>query len=181
MRYERGGFYAEGSMHAGRSTTSFNTAVRLAVVDYESKATYYGADAVLGYRFSFPCATLDLSVRYGWNRSKGDAVMVGANSVDLDAVNSHRLRAAGRWTAARTQVLNPFVGLAVDYEMDGKSSGHVYNYSLAQAKINGLTVMGEVGLHVGNQASRYSADVGIEGYLGKREGLAAKAMFGWTF
>ncbi|MCD8140967.1 MAG: hypothetical protein LUE17_14540 [Planctomycetaceae bacterium] len=78
-------------------------------------------------------------------------------------------------------MLNPFVGLGVDYEMDGKSSGHVYNYSLAQAKIDGFTVMGEVGLHVGNQTSRYSADVGIEGYLGKREGLAAKAMFGWTF
>ncbi|MCD8140966.1 MAG: hypothetical protein LUE17_14535 [Planctomycetaceae bacterium] len=92
VRYERGGFYAEGSMHAGRSKTSFNTAVRLAVVDYESKATYYGADAVLGYRFRFPCSTLDLSLRYGWNRSKGDTVMVGANAVDLDAVDSHRLR-----------------------------------------------------------------------------------------
>ncbi|MCC8181219.1 MAG: hypothetical protein LIP23_09970 [Planctomycetes bacterium] len=181
VRYERGGFYAEGSMHAGRSTTSFNTPVRLAVVDYKSKATYYGADAVLGYRFSFPYPTLDLSLRHGWNRSEGDAVMVGANPVDLDAVDSHRLRAAGRWTAARAQVLNPFVGLGVDYEMDGKSSGHVYNYSLARAKIDGFTVMGQAGLHIGNQASRYSADIGIEGYLGKRKGLAAKMMFGWKF
>jgi hypothetical protein len=172
-RLDFGDFFAEGSVHAGVTRTAFGGVVRGMPVEFDSRAAYCGADAVFGRRLDLGSSRLDLSLAYGWNRLAGDAVRVGANNAALDSVDSHRLRAGGRWAAFGSEGFAPYAGAAAEYELDGESSGRISGHSLVAAETRGLTGVGELGLRLGGAG--YTADIGIEGYLGRRLGVAAKA------
>lgn len=179
-RYEQDNFYVEGSLHAGGVASRFDATVRSTPVDYTYRAFYFGSDATFGYRLPLADETsLDLFAGYGWTHSGGDTVAVGANSVHLDSVDSHRLRGGMRWSAARTGMFIPHAGAAAEYEFSGETSGRVHEYALIGAKNAGFTGVGELGLRISD--TRYAANIGLEGYLGQRKGFSAKASFAVTF
>ncbi len=188
-RYEANGFYGEAGFHAGKVKADFNATLRQnsAVLvngirsSYELDSTYYGIDAVLGYQKALTASLIDVAVRYSWNRVKGDDGRAGLDAFSLDNVDSHRIRAGGTYRYNGFGNVSPYVGAHFEYEFDAKAHASAYGYNLREAKMRGASGIGELGVRIGGNASRFTADIGIEGYVGKRRGVTGKALFGWAF
>lgn len=184
-RYERGGFYGEAGFHAGRVTTYFNSArFGNAVpvhVQYKNKSTYFGADAVLGYKFDTGASTFDLSGRYSWNHAQGKDFVTREVLFEQDSANSRRIRAGGEWSYNLSS-FKPYAGAFYEYEFNAESGHKVLGDELHRASKKGSNGIGTLGVRFGGgETGRFSADIGIEGYVGKRRGLAGKALVGYSF
>lgn len=184
-RFSRGGFYAEAGGHIGRTKTDYSADLNAIRTDFKIKSAYFGADAVLGYQAAAGSSVIDFSARYSWNRSNGDDAVIDGNRLRLDDVDSHRVRAGAKWAYAGSGSVHPYAGAYFEYEFDGKSSGRIRTatdvFELRQAKMRGASGIGEVGLRFGRPDSRFTADIGAEGYVGKRRGVTGKALVGWSF
>lgn len=119
------------------------------------------------------------------NRLKGDDVLHNANRLDFDSIDSHRVIAGARWTYGGTGSFHPYVGAYYEHEFKAKSDVRLRtataSYALREAKAKGSSGVGELGVSFGKADSRFSADVGVEGYVGKRKGVTGRAMVGWSF
>jgi hypothetical protein len=62
--------------------------------------------------------------------------------------------------------------LAYAYECEGKARASAYGYSFDAPNLRGGTGMGEIGLNLKPSADfPVSFDIGVQGYIGKREGV----------
>lgn len=183
-RWTFGGLYVEAGAHAGKLETDFSARMRsgnsTTHVGYDTKVAYFGGDAMLGYQATAGCSTFDLSAGYSWNRVDSDDFEVNGVFFEQGAVNSHRVRAGGEWSFAVGST-RPYLGARYEYEFGSGSSHMVAGRTLLEASMKGSSGIGEVGVRFGGKDSCFRADVGVEGYIGKRRGVTGKAMFGFSF
>ncbi len=182
---QRGNVYAEASLRMGESDNDFNSA-DLGYgwdVSYDSSVTYYGAHAGLGYLWQLgEKPLLDTYVKYLWTRQDSDSVTVLGESVRFDAADSHRLRVGARLSVKATEAVTPYMGAAYEYEFDGKAGGNVRGYSIEAADLSGSTGMGELGLSVQPaSALPLYLDLGVQGYVGQRQGVSGSLQIKWRF
>ena len=124
---EAGHFYIEGSGRAGKVYNDYNSVdLRDAAghaTQYDSSSTYYGLHLGIGYVWNmFEAASLDFYSKYFWTRQEGDAVRLSSgDSVDFEAVDSHRLRLGSRFVYALNEYISPYAGAAFEYEFDGEA------------------------------------------------------------
>ncbi|GHU89599.1 hypothetical protein AGMMS49925_00340 [Deltaproteobacteria bacterium] len=73
-------------------------------------------------------------------------------------------------------------GAAFEYEFDGKARASVWGYDLKAAKFEGATGIGEAGLvFKPSSKSPWLVDLGVQGYVGKREGVSGSLRVGLEF
>ncbi|WP_197702109.1 hypothetical protein [Candidatus Desulfovibrio trichonymphae] len=73
-------------------------------------------------------------------------------------------------------------GAAFEYEFDGKARASVWGYDLKAAKFEGETGIGEAGLvFKPSSKSPWLVDLGVQGYVGKREGVSGSLRVGLEF
>lgn len=90
----------------------------------------------------------------------------------LDAVESKRLRVGSELRFLGDQRFNvPFVGLALDYEFDGKAKGTVEDLPMKSIDLSGATGILNVGVD-SHPAGRDDLTLRflLGGYVGEREG-----------
>ncbi|MDR0238788.1 MAG: autotransporter outer membrane beta-barrel domain-containing protein, partial [Deltaproteobacteria bacterium] len=183
-----GNVYAEASLRAGGLRNWYGSDdLRDATgrrADYKSFSAYYGAHAGLGYIWNITeQASLDLYGKYFWTRQEGDSVRLSTGDpVDFKAVDSHRLRLGGRFAYAINEHVSPYIGAAYEREFDGKARATTYGYDLQSPSMKGDTGIGELGLIL--KPSRelpLSFDLGVQGYVGKREGVTGSLQIRFEF
>jgi hypothetical protein len=183
-RYESiGGFYAEAAGHLGGVKQDFTATPAFAgplAVNYSSDSLYYGILMGVGFRQSFASTQLDLSAKYLWNQADGDRTEVAGDPYEFDRVNSQRLRLAARLLFRPECFVSPYAGAAFEYEGDGSSSGSVYGFALPEASLKGGTVFAEGGVRLGG-GGNYGFDLGLKGYLGRRQGVSGAIRFETRF
>ncbi len=194
------GFYAQASFHAGKLKNDMygdfytGSANKWFGARHDYSGTYFGIGAEIGKSFVFCNNVLDLSARYDFNRTNSDDFLAWGYESDgttirnltgmsMDSVHSHRIRVGGEYSY-NGGVFKPYVGAYYEHEFaanaDGKFSyKNVYN--LSEAKASGSTGIGRLGVRFGGLDNKFSADIGIEGYVGRRQGIAGKALFGVAF
>ena len=81
-----------------------------------------------------------------------------------------------------TEFLSPYIGAAFEREFSGTARATSYGYSLDSPSLRGNTGIGELGLTITPSSKRPLAlDLGIQGYVGKREGITGSLQIRWQF
>lgn len=183
-RYDwQNGLYVEASGRAGGVKNKFHSDLTDAFgnrAKYDINSPYIGAHAGVGYKWQInEKAILDLSTKYLWSRQSSDSAVVTGTQVDFDATNSHRVRTGARFAYAVNDCVVPYVGAAFEYEFNGKARGAISSYNFGVPSLKGGTGIGEVGVTM--RRNNFSADLGVQGHIGRRDGVTGSLRVGWTF
>jgi outer membrane autotransporter protein len=177
-----GKFYTEGSFRIESVSNEYKNPNLGA--DYDSDSAYYGIHAGLGYIWNInDKAALDFYGKYFWTRQGSDSVRLSSGDpVSFKDIDSHRLQGGARFTCAVNEYVTPYVGAAYEHELDGKARASTYGYSIDSPKLTGGTGIGELGLNLKpSQTPPLSCDLGVQGYVGKREGVTGSLQIKWEF
>ncbi|MDL2272107.1 autotransporter outer membrane beta-barrel domain-containing protein [Desulfovibrio sp. OttesenSCG-928-I05] len=168
------GVYGEVSGRAGVVDMEYKTNdIPDTPADFDTDATYYGAHAGLGYKMDLSeKAMLDLSAKVMWTHQASDSLTVGYEHVKFDAADSLRTRLGGRLNYAITSELVPYIGAYWEHEFDGDATSKVNGHSMETPSLDGSSGMGELGFSFRPAGSNLSMDLGVQGYLGTREGVS---------
>jgi len=182
--------YGEVSLRVGvnevtQSSTNYDGFVGQAV-NYETSSLYYGAHIGTGYLWEINNKnSLDIYAKYFWTHQDEDSVtlLTAGDTFDFEDINSHRTRLGSRYSYAITEIQRPYIGLAWEHEFGGDAESSVNNIAAGVPTLEGSTAIIEIGLvsMTKDADSPFSIDIGIEGYLGTREGVSGKAQFAYHF
>ncbi len=183
-----GHFYAEGSLRAGKLYNEYKSDdLRDSLgrsASYDSDSIYYGLHFGSGYAWSITeAASLDFYAKYFWTHEEGDSVTLSTGDrVSFKDTDSHRLRGGARFTCAVNEHIAPYAGAAYEYEFDGKARATANGHNLPAPSLRGGTGIAEVGLTFKpSKDLPLSFDFGIQGYVGKREGVTGSLQFKFEF
>ncbi|GHU05873.1 hypothetical protein FACS1894205_6510 [Alphaproteobacteria bacterium] len=77
---------------------------------------------------------------------------------------------------------SPYIGAAYEYEFDAEANASAHGYAINAPRLKGGTGIGEIGLAIKPSAEQpLSLDLGLQGYLGKREGVTGSLRARWEF
>lgn len=182
-----GNLYLDASFRAGQTKTDFNSSDLRdgsgRKADYDSSAAYYGMHAGIGYLWNVTDkASLDLSTRYIWTHQDSDTVNVLGDPVKFKASDSHRWRTGARFAYAVNEYIAPYAGAYYDHEFDGKARASTNGYGIDAPDLAGGTGIGELGLTLKpSQTLPLSFDLGVQGYVGIREGVTGSLQVKFEF
>ena len=152
--------------------------------DYDSNSAYYGFHAGAGYIWNITDkASLDLYGKYFWTRVTGDSVTLSTGDpVKFKDADSSRLRGGARFAYAVNEYLSPYIGAAYEHEFDGKARATTNGFDIAAPSLRGGTGIGELGLTLKpSKTLPLSFDLGVQGYVGKREGVTGSLQIRYEF
>ncbi len=185
------GLYTEASLRAGYASTDFSSndfgQTGGTSASYDSGAAYYGAHAGLGYVWQMnDAASLDFSTKYLWTHQNSDSVTMLGDPIRFKASDSQRWRSGTRFNyAVNTDSgaeFTPYLGAAWEYEFDGKARATVNGRGIDSPSLKGGTGVGELGISFKPAAgSAFSADLGVQGYTGVREGVTGSVQLKYEF
>jgi hypothetical protein len=180
--------YAEGSLRVGRVSNDYKSSDLLdgmgRAVDYDSSSNYFsmhlGGGTVLKLNNK---VSLDFHGKYFWTRQGGDTVTLSTgDKVKFKAVDSHRARLGTRFAYAVSETASPYAGLAYEYEFGGKARATAYGHSIDTPELNGGTAIAEFGVTLKPSKNLpLSLDLGVQGYVGQREGVTGSLQVKYAF
>lgn len=183
-----GHIYVEGSGRAGGLHNKYESSdLRDAAgrsAEYDSSSTYYGLHLGTGYVWNITDdASIDLYGKYFWTRQQGDSVTLSTGDpIDFKDVDSNRLRLGSRFSYRVNDYISPYAGAAYEREFDGKARATTNGYDMKAPSMRGDTGVGELGLVFTPCASLpLSFDLGVQGYVGKREGVTGSMQAKYEF
>ena len=183
-----GHFYAEASARLGVLNNDYdNDDMRDAFgrrASYDSDSAYYGMHVGAGYVWNFgDKADLDLYARYLWTHQDSDSLHLSTGErMHFDSVDSHRLRLGARLACNANEYVRPYIGAAWEYEFDGKAEATTNGFDIDRPDLKGSTGMGELGITLTPSSSiPVSLDLGVQGYVGRREGVSGTLQLQWKF
>ncbi|WP_162916997.1 beta strand repeat-containing protein [Cohaesibacter haloalkalitolerans] len=173
--------YVEGSLRAGQISNSYVATSGLAA-GYETEAAYFGMHLGAGYVWSLgEQTTIDVFGKYFLSHQGGDSVTLAAgDNITFDDVISSRVRVGARVSYDWSDLVAFYTGMALEHEFEGEAKAFTSGLPIEAPSFEGTTGIGEIGVSVRpSEGSPFAFDFGIQGYLGKREGVAAslKARF----
>ncbi len=180
--------YAETSFRAGSLHNGYNSSDlrdefgRRA--EYDSSSAYHGFHVGTGYIWNVnDKASLDFYGKYFWTRLEGDSVTLpNGDPVKFKDADSHRLRFGGRFTHAVNDSAAIYIGSAWEHEFSARARATTYGYDIDRPTLSGSTGIGELGLALKPaQTLPLFFDLGVQGYVGKREGVTGSLQVRWEF
>lgn len=182
---DKGQLHAEASVRTGRVSSDYasenffsSTNVR-----YDTNSSYLGGHLGAGYKWTLKeGGKIDTYAQYLWSRQNGDSTVIQNNDFDFDAVSSHRLRAGFRYISTEHRNgIKLYGGLAYEYELDGKASGKVNGEKIPEPEFKGASGMAEFGAVYKPKNSPWKVDLGLKGFTGKHDGVAANLAAWYEF
>ncbi|GHV50968.1 hypothetical protein FACS1894168_2770 [Deltaproteobacteria bacterium] len=80
------------------------------------------------------------------------------------------------------EYISPYIGAAYEYEFNGDAKATTNGYSIKAPDLTGSTGIGELGLSLKpSQTLPLSFDLGVQGYVGKRESVTGSLQAKWEF
>ena len=183
-----GHFYAEASARFGVLNNDYdNDDMRDAFgrrASYDSDSAYYGLHVGAGYVWNLSDkADLDLYARYLWTHQDSDSLHLSTGErLHFDSVDSHRLRLGARFAYTANEYVRPYIGAAWEQEFDGEARATTNGFDIDRPDLEGSTGMGELGITLTPSSTiPVSLDLGVQGYVGKREGVSGTIQLQWKF
>ncbi|GHU07443.1 membrane protein [Betaproteobacteria bacterium] len=176
--------YTEASLRAGRLENDFSGNLNNTRTRYDTRSNYTSFHAGLGYVWkTSDKATLDVYGKYLWTHVVGDSVRLNTGDpVKFDAVNSQRLRVGARFSNALSESASFYVGAAYEHEFDGQADAKTFGQKIKSPDLKGGTGIGEVGFTLRPSGKQnFSVDLGLQGYVGKREGVTGSVQAKYRF
>ncbi|MDR1312614.1 MAG: S8 family serine peptidase [Deltaproteobacteria bacterium] len=172
-----GRLYAELSGRAGRVRNEYKSGDLKdpwgRSASYDSNSAYYGIHAGLGFVWTVSDrASFDTSLKYFWTRQEGNSLTLSTGeTLRFEDADSSRLRLGGRFSYAVNDRVSPYFGVGWEHEFDGRVSASSNGYPIDSPSLRGDTGIGELGLALRPSPSfPLFLDLGVQGYVGKRQG-----------
>ena len=170
---EKNYWYAEGSLRVGSANNTFETddIGTVGHVKYDADALYYGLHLGGGRIFMLTeKINLDAYGKYFFTHQNGkDAALSTSDPLTFDGITSHRLRGGARGSYKISKIWAPYLGLAAEYELDGKVNAEIYNIPVDEVSLTGFRGIGEVGVTA--EFGSFGADLGVRAFAGEKEGF----------
>ena len=100
----------------------------------------------------------------------------------FDSVDSHRLRLGARFAYTANEYVRPYIGAAWEQEFDGEARATTNGFDIDRPDLEGSSGMGELGITLTPSATiPVSLDLGVQGYVGRREGVSGTLQLQWKF
>lgn len=183
-------FYIDGSLRAGWAETEFDGRYADASAQYDAGGLYASIHAGAGWTFALARGlALDVYGRYVGTWLEGDDVGLGTpdnEKFSTDDVWAHAFRAGARLEGSVSENLGWRFGLAFEHVADGEADSEIavegVRLSLDAPTLEGNAGIIEAGLTMTPSAgSPWSADLGLKGYVGDREGVSGSAVLSYAF
>ena len=128
-------------------------------------------------------ADLDLYARYLWTHLDSDSLSLSTGErLHFDSVDSHRLRLGARFAYTANEYVRPYIGAAWEQEFDGEARATTNGFDIDRPDLRGSTGMGELGITLTPSSTiPVSIDLGVQGYVGRREGVSGTLQVLWKF
>lgn len=178
------GVYGEASLRAGSIKNKFGGfAYNGDLGGYQDRSNYYSAHLGLGKSVKLDTVnSLDIYGRYFYTHQQGSNFEVLGDAITTDAVNSSRLQLGCRWSRQLTPAVSYYGGAAWEYEFNGAADMAVAGTGLAAPELKGSSGIIELGVRLlPDKASRFSLDLGVHGYFGKRRGFSGGLQVNYSF
>lgn len=176
------GLYADASARIG--SVSFDQDLRdRSGAGYDINTMYYGAHLGLGRIFDFAeNGRLDIYARGLWTHIEGDDATTDADEdLNISNIDSITARLGARYDRELSQSVTGYAGAAAEYEFDGRVDGNLDGRDIGDdPELQGFTGIGELGVKI-DAAENLSFDLGVQGYVGKREGVGGTVMLNYSF
>ena len=179
-KLETGSHWIDGSLRVGRTKSDYTGLD----TGYDTTSTYYAMHVGVGKDFHVREGdTVSAYVRYSYAHTAGtSAHLSSGETLDFDAVNSHRLRIGTRYTHGATTLSQFYAGLAWEYEFDGDARATSQGDSAPSPSLKGSSALLELGYRFAPKAdSRMSYDLNLTGWQGKRQGITGGLSVKWAF
>ncbi|WP_444467382.1 autotransporter outer membrane beta-barrel domain-containing protein [Sutterella wadsworthensis] len=155
--------------------------------DFDRTSNYWGAH--LGVYGEFAVADKFKNrtfINYFYDGREGENYRSkGGVEYHLDALNLHRAQVGSVFEYAYTPTLRPYVALTYEYafkaDANGKFTDQDGSMALNAADLEGSTGIASMGWTYQNEAKSFEFDIGLNGYVGKRQGVSAQAQAAWKF
>lgn len=184
------GWYAEGSLRAGRTETE----VSRGLVDgngiahgYELSGHYFGAHIGAGRIIDVgEQMKADLFMKYFYTYLPSDSTDIFAdeikNQFDFDSVDSSRVRVGARLYFPLQKAFWAYTGLAYQYDFSPEVHVDVNGEKITGgATMRGSMGIGSLGLRYKSEDSPWVLDLKVRGYVGQREGISGKAQVEYRY
>lgn len=191
LRYEfESPFYLDGSVRVGAASTEFDGRYADANARYDANGVYGSMHVGAGYMFGLTeTVALDLYGRYILGYLEGDTVDLDTpdgEKFDMDDTFTHAFRVGARFTGIIVDTVGWRFGVAYEHVADGDAESDVIvsgtRAALDVPSLEGNTGIVEAGLTMRpDESSPWSANIGIKGYVGDREGVSGNATVLYTF
>jgi len=174
---ESGGnyWYGEGSLRVGSADNSFeaDNVGALSHVKYDAEALYYGLHLGGGRILKLnEKINLDAYGKYFFVHQNGkDITLSNSDPLKFNGMDSHRVRGGARGNYKINEIWSPYLGLAAEYELDGKVDAEIYNTQLDEVSLTGFRGIGEIGVCA--EIKSFRVDLGVRGFAGKKQGFDA--------
>jgi outer membrane autotransporter protein len=177
-------YYFDFSGRLGQVKTDFNSEDYVfsgVSAKYNYDVPYYGGHIGAGYiGQKFDNVGLDIYGKYLFTHQNGKEVSLpNGETINFEANNSHRLRFGVKIMRNQKSVFNPYAGAAYDYEFAGEANATVQGLDVVAPSLKGGTAIGELGLQI--NGGYLSADLGAQGYSGKRKGISGSFKLNYKF
>ena len=178
-KLETGSHWIDGSLRIGRTKSDYT-----GLANYDTSNTYYGVQVGVGKDFHMSeTDAVSAYVRYSYTHTaETSAHLSSGETLDFDAVNSHRLRIGTRYTHGATTLSQFYAGLAWEHEFDGDARATSQGDSAPSPSLKGSSALLELGYRFAPKAdSRVSYDLNLTGWQGKRQGITGGLSVKWAF
>jgi outer membrane autotransporter protein len=117
---------------------------------------------------------LELYGKYFYTHQEGDSLTLSTGeSIRFEDTDSSRARLGWRFSYAVNEYVTPYFGVAWEHEFDGKVLAYTNGFSIEAPSLRGNTGIGELGLTLRpSQTFPLYLDLGVQGYIGKRQGVS---------
>ena len=187
---QKDGMFYEGSLRAGRSNMDYSATLNVGGTprhtSYDTRANYIGAHLGAGQSTTMKDGgKQEVYVRYFYTRQNGtDATLSTGDRYSFSAVDSHVLRTGARWMHPQKGG-SLIVGASVQYEFGGDASATYHraggmSYTSPSPSLKGVSASVELGWKT-QMSANSTADLSIEGWVGKLRGITFRAGFAWQF
>ncbi|WP_315437234.1 autotransporter outer membrane beta-barrel domain-containing protein [uncultured Selenomonas sp.] len=187
---QKDGMFYEASLRAGRSNMDYGATLDVGGTprhtSYDTRANYIGAHLGVGQSTTMKDGgKQEVYVRYFYTRQNGtDATLSTGDRYSFSAVDSHILRTGARWMHPQKGG-SLIVGASVQYEFGGDASATYHraggmSYTSPSPSLKGFSGSLELGWKAPMSANS-TADVSLEGWVGKLRGITFRAGFAWQF
>ncbi len=184
--------YFEGSFHYGQVRSQYQSddivdPVTRETASFENTNDYTAFHLGIGYIWDITKnSKLDLYANYYYIHQGADNFTILDSNFAMDSINSQRLRFGAEYSYYATlqdnSLLELSLGLAYEYEFDGHMRGTVLDVAIKEESLQGSTYIGELSAKYSpNSVEGLSFSLGVQGYLGEREGIVGSVGVQYSF
>ena len=182
-----GHFYLEGSGHMGSLHNFYNNddlRVDGRSASFETETPYYAVHGGLGYAWDIDEKnTLDVYGKYFWSMAEGsEDTLTTGDRYTFDNATSSRTRLGARYSCKVNEQFSSYIGAAWEHEFAGDSDSAAYGHEVSSPTLRGDSARGELGIElVPSKDLPLTVNFGVQGWLGKKEGVTGSCLFQYAF